>query len=190
MRKNDNVLSIIPLRFGTIFKDHERLEETLNKDYSRFTEVLERLRNKQEWSVKVYLKDKRILEQRIKETNKTLKGKEKEIAAMPEGMAFFAEEELKESIAKEIEKELDNIVKFILDGLKKHAVAVIENKILEKELTGRSEPMILNAACLIPVEKIENFKKESENLNQAIKAMGLYLEYSGPWPAYNFTSYD
>lgn len=186
MMTNNRVLRVIPMRFGTIFKEKARLEETLNKDYSKLRKVLERIQRKQEWSVKVYLKDKKIFEQRIKERNETLKEKEKEIASMPEGMAYFVEEELKEVIAKEIEKELDNIVKFILGSLKKHTVAAIENKIIEKELTGRLEPMVLNAAYLVPEEKIEDFKKESENLNQEIKAMGLYLEYSGPWPPYNF----
>jgi len=60
---------------------------------------------------------------------------------------------------------------------------------LDKELTGRREPMVLNSAYLIPREKIENFKKEAEGLNQEIQAKGFYLEYSGPWPVYNFTSY-
>jgi hypothetical protein len=49
--------------------------------------------------------------------------------------------------------------------------------------------MVLNSAYLIPEEKIENFKEEAEGLNQKIQAKGLYLECSGPWPAYNFSSY-
>ena len=38
-------------------------------------------------------------------------------------------------------------------------------------------------------QKIEDFKKEAEDLNQRIEAKGLYFEYTGPWPAYNFSSY-
>jgi hypothetical protein len=60
---------------------------------------------------------------------------------------------------------------------------------LGKELTGRREPLVLNSAYLIPEEKIENFKEEAEGLNQKIQAKGFYLECSGPWPAFNFTSY-
>ncbi len=188
MRKDDKVLSLIPMRFGTILKEKARLEETLNKDYSRIKEVLDRIRGNQEWSVKVYLKDRKIFEQAIKEKNETIKEKEKEIASLPEGMAFFMEEELKDVISREVDNELNNIVEVLFESLEKQAEASIKSKILGKELTGRREPMVLNSAYLIPEEKIENFKKKAEGLNQEIQAKGFYLEYSGPWPAYNFSS--
>ncbi len=189
MRENDKILSLIPMRFGTIFKERARLEETLNKDYLKIREVLDRIRGKQEWSVKVYLKEREKFEQVIKEKNETIKEKEKEIASLPEGMAFFMEEELKDVISKEVEKELNNIVEVLFEGLGKQAVASVKCKILGKELTGRREPMVLNAAYLISEEKIEDFKKAAEALNQQIQANGFCLEYSGPWPAYNFSSY-
>jgi len=189
MRNDDKILSLIPMRFGTIFKGKARLEETLDKDYSRLKEVLERIRGKQEWSVKAYLKDKRKFEQVIKEKNEVIKEKEREIADLPEGMAFFMEEELKEIISKAIDRELKNIVDVLFESLKEKTADSIRNKILEKELTGRSEPMVLNAAYLVPEEKIEDFKKEIEDLNQKMQAKGFCLEYAGPWPAYNFTSF-
>jgi len=66
MRRNDKVLSLIPMRFGAIFKDLTSLEEALKKDYSKIKEVLERIQGRQEWSVKIYIKDKKIFEQVIK----------------------------------------------------------------------------------------------------------------------------
>lgn len=190
MRNKDKVLSVIPMRFGTIFKGRESLGETLNKDYSKIKEVLEKIRGKQEWSVKVYLKEREKFEEVIKEKNEAIKEKEKEIASLPEGMAFFMEEELKEVISKEMDRELKNIVNFLFESLKKKTADAIRNKILEKELTGRSEPMVLNAAYLVPEEKIEDFKREIEDLNQKMQAKGFCLEYGGPWPAYNFTQIE
>lgn len=189
MRKNDKFLSVIPMRFGAILKDRTRLEEILNKDYSKIREILDRSRGKQEWGVKVYLKDGGKFEQVIKEKNEAIIEKERELATLPEGMAFFMEEELKEIISREVDKELNNIVEILFARLEKQAVASVKSKILGRELTGRREPMILNAAYLIPEEKIEDFKKEAKKLNQKIQIKGFYLEYSGPWPAYNFTSY-
>jgi len=189
MKENDKILSVIPMRFGTIFRDEERLKETINKDYSKIKKVLERIKGKQEWSIKVYLKDKKTFEGIIKEKNETIRDKEKEIADLPEGMAFFMEEELREVISKEADRELNNIVDALFESLAKQSVDSIKNNILEKELTGKSEPMILNLAYLIPEEKVEDFKKDAENLNQEIQAKGFYLEYNGPWPAYNFTLY-
>jgi len=189
LRKDDKVLSLVPMRFGAIFKDKERLEETLDKDYSGLMEVLERIKGKQEWSVKIYLKDRGKLEQVIKEKNEFIIEKEKEISSLPEGMAFFMEEELIEFISRELEKELDNVVEEFFERLGKHAVDLKRCKVLEKELTGKRDPMVLNAAYLISEEKIEDFKKEVQGLTQEIQANGFYLEYSGPWSAYNFTTY-
>jgi len=189
MKKDDKILALIPMRFGTIFKEEARLKETLDKDYEKIKQVFDKIIGKQEWCLKVYLKDKKIFEQMIKEVNEAIKEKEREIASLPEGMAFFMEEELKEIVSKEMDKELNNIVEVLFESLKKQAVQSRRNKILEKELTGRREPMVLNAAYLIPEEKIEEFKKEAERLKQEIQEKGFYPEYSGPWPAYDFTSY-
>jgi len=189
MRENDKILSLIPMRFGTIFKEKTSLEEVLNKDYSKIKEVLERIRGKQEWSAKAYLMDRKKFEDAIKEKNETIKEKEKEISSLSEGMAFFMEEELKDTISKEVGRELNSIVDDLFERLGKYAVGLVKCKILEKELTGRCEPMVLNSAHLIPEEKVKNFKEGVENLNQEIQTKGFCLEYSGPWPAYNFSSY-
>jgi len=189
IRKNDKILSLIPMRFGTIFKEKARLEESLDKDYSKVKEVLERIRDKQEWSVKVYLTNREKFERVIKEKNEAIKEKEKEIATLPEGMAFFMEEELSEIVSREMEAELNNMAEVFFEGLKKHAVDSVKNKILEKELTGKREPMILNAAYLIHKKEIKKFEKEVDDLNRRMEEEGYCLEVSGPWPAYNFTSY-
>jgi len=183
-------LSLIPMKFGTIFKDRARLEEILEKDYFKIREILERIRGKQEWSVKVYLRDRKAFEEKTKEKNEAIKEKEKEISSLPEGIAYFMEETLKEIISKEVDKELNFIVAHIYEKFKKHAVDSVRCKILGRELMGRIEPMVLNAAYLLREGKIEDFKKEIEELNEMIPGQGLYIEYSGPWPAYNFTGYE
>lgn len=188
MKKNDKILNLIPMRFGTIFKDNRGLRETLNRDYLKIKEVLERIRGKQEWSIKVYLRNRKKIEQTVKEKNPAIEEKEAEIAFLPEGRAFFIEDELKEVISEEVEKELNNMTEYLFESFKRRAVASVKCKILGKELTGRQELMVLNAAYLIPEENIENFKKEAFELTRRTEAKGFFLEYSGPWPAYNFTS--
>jgi uncharacterized protein YcgL (UPF0745 family) len=187
MRKNGKILNLVPMRFGTIFQDKVRLEEILKKDYSRVEEVLERIRGKQEWSVKLYLGDREKFKQMIKKNNETIVEKEREIASLPEGMAFFVEEELKEVISKEVEKELNKMMEGVFESLKKQAVTAVKSKILGKELIGRQEPMVLNAAYLVLEEKMEDYRKEAEDLNHKMQEKGFFIEYSGPWPAYNFT---
>ena len=186
---NGRVIAVLPMRFGIIFKDRNALENSLNENYPRITKLLEKVRGNQEWSVKIYLEDRKKLEEVARAQSDTIRQKEKEIAALPEGMAFFIEEELRQTIAEEVEKKLNTTMDVFFEGLKKQSVDSVKNKVLGRELTGKCEPMILNAAYLVAEEKVENFKKGIEDLKHEMHAKGLCLEYSGPWPAFNFTSY-
>jgi hypothetical protein len=186
MRKGDEFISLIPMKFGTVFKEERNLEEALNKHYEQFKATLEKLKGKLEWSLKVYITDKKRFEQTIKEKSELIKEKEKEIASLPEGIAYFMEEELNELLSKETEKALEKVHNDLLERLEIYAEETREGKILEKELTGRSEPMILNAFYLIKKEKVEGFRAEVLRINKQLETEGLSLEYSGPWPPYNF----
>lgn len=111
MRKDEEILSLIPMKFGTIFKEEKALKETLHKHYEQFTATLEKLEGKQEWGVKIYLTDKEKFEQVIKEKSAVIREKEKEIASLPEGMAYFMEGELKELLTKEKDREIREVQK-------------------------------------------------------------------------------
>jgi len=183
------MLNLMPMRFGIVFREKAKLEETLGRDYIKIKAVFDRIRGKQDWNVKGYLKDKASFERAIKENNETIRAKEKEIASLPEGMAFFMEEELNELISREFEKAITHMTEIAFERIKKLSVASIRNKAMGKELTGRRDPMVLNAACLIPDDGVEEFKKEIGNINLELRAKGLELEYSGPWPAFDFSEY-
>lgn len=190
MRKDGKIISVVPMRFGTIFRNKTKLEESLDKDYPKIKQALERARDNQEWSVKVYLENERKLRQKVKARNAVIKEKQEEMDSLPEGMAFFVEEEIGGLISKEVGKELNIQLDNLFEDLKSHAAESVKNKILTKELTGRKEPMVLNAAYLIPENKVEPFKEKAATLNRKIRQTGLYLEYSGPWPAFNFATLE
>ena len=110
MRGVDGLVNVIPMRFGTIFKDEAGLKETLDRNYAKMRGLLHKIQGKQEWNVKIYLMDEERFELTVKENNEDIRLKEQEIASMPEGMAYFMEEELKETVRHEVNKELDAIV--------------------------------------------------------------------------------
>lgn len=185
MKRGDGVLSIIPMKFGTIFKTKEKLEETLKKHYRQFRESLERLKGKQEWAVKVYL-NRKAFEEEVKKVSKVVQEKEKEIAQLPEGIAYFMQKQIDEAVSKEADKAIENYTEIFFETLKKYAEAETKGKILEKELTGKSLSMVLNAIFLVSEEKLEDFIKEIDKLNKDYKPKGFNFEYAGPWPPYNF----
>ena len=185
MRGNGNTSAVIPMTFGTIFKSREKIQQTIEEHYSEFGNLLTVLQGRQEWGVKVYLANRKALEEIIK-NNDIVKATQKKIVAMPKGMAYFFEKQMAEHISSEMTKEIENYTQDIFLALKKHAETGIKGKILDKELTGKSEPMVLNAIYLIHKKKVHNFKKEIERLSTKMQPKGFQFEYSGPWPPYNF----
>ncbi|MBI1938989.1 MAG: GvpL/GvpF family gas vesicle protein [Ignavibacteriales bacterium] len=187
MKKDDITLSVIPMKFGTIFTEEKRLLETLDKHYLQFRTALDKLEGKEEWSVKIYLSDEKKFEEIIKTNCGTIKEYQNKIAGLPEGLAYFHELELKEVISNEIEQRLEDIKKEIFFEMKLDTEEAKECKLLEKEITGRVEPMILNSSFLISDKMVNQFIQKAERKNKELNIKGLVLEFSGPWPPYYFS---
>ncbi len=186
MGKGSQSFGLIPMRFGTVFNENTKIEETFASDYLKFEQVIDRIRGKQEWSVKVYLKDKGILEQRVRANHQALKEKEEAMAALPEGIAFFMEEEVTQLVAEAVDLALSMEMDRLFNQLTCLCSDSVKTKVLTRELTGRGEPMVFNSAYLMHEDCVEAFKKDAEILNQDLQTKGLCLECSGPWPAYHF----
>jgi Gas vesicle synthesis protein GvpL/GvpF len=53
-------------------------------------------------------------------------------------------------------------------------------------LSGREEPMLLNAAYLVPRYEMDGFIALAEQVQEDLAPHGMVLEVTGPWPPYNF----
>jgi len=178
-------MPVIPMKFGAIFKDRERLENILKKRYKQFKKTLKNLRGKQEWGVKVYL-DRKTLEKKTRKLSALVREKEKEIARLPEGIGYFVEKEIENVIQEEASQALQNYTEDDFKALKQYADESVRAKNLEKEITGELLPMVLNGFFLVPRENLEGFTKEINNLIKKRQPDGFYFKHSGPWPPYHF----
>lgn len=183
--ENKGLKVAIPMKFGAIFKTREKLEQVLKKRYIQFKENLKNLRKKQEWAVKIYL-ERNIFQDWIKKSSSAAREKEQEIASLPEGVAYFMQKQIDEAADKEADKALKKYIEIFFEELKKYTHAGTRGKILAKELTEKSWPMVLNAIFLVSEERLEDFVKKIDKLSREYKNKGFNFEYSGPWPTYNF----
>ncbi|MDP3052324.1 MAG: GvpL/GvpF family gas vesicle protein [bacterium] len=184
-KKNLAKMPVIPMKFGTIFKTEERLKNILKKRHKQFKKTLKNLTGKQEWGVKVYL-NRKTLEKKTREDNPLVQEKEKEIAQLPEGVAYFMEKDVEDIVKKEADRVARDYMEDAFKTLKQYADDSVKVKNLEKELSGELLPMVLNAFFLVPQEKLENFTKEINILIKEQQPNGLYFKRSGPWPPYHF----
>jgi len=176
---------IIPMKFGTIFKNREGLTGSLKKNRWKFKNLLRNLQGKEERAIKIYCKSE-LLENEIKKKSPTIQSKLEEIKSLPTGRQYFLEEEINEMAEREAKKSVNNYILLFLKGFKGLAEELKESKILGKELTRKNDPMVFNGAFLIKKEKVGGFQKEIQKLRAKYEKIGFIFESSGPWPPYNF----
>lgn len=178
MGSGGKILPVIPMKFGTIFKTKQSLEKILEKNYLKFKKLLEDLKRKQEWGVKIYLAEKVF--------TKHLRTPRKELKTLPKGMEFFVKKQMEEVIKKEKNRRLKKIVQQVFANLQKLAVDSSQGKNLDKAITGKEEAMVLNASFLVKEEKVREFQNQVKGLKVKYQRLGLIVQESGPWPPYNF----
>lgn len=177
--------TVIPMKFGTLYKTKRSLEKMLAKYYGKFKKLLGRLKGKQEWGVKGYLEYKKFAEI-LKKKSKEIQKLEKKRSSIPEGMKWYVDRKSDELISGQIEYEIEEELKRIIDKLEKMADAVRLNDLLPKELSEPGKDMILNAACLVGNDALDEFKKMMAGIAAECGAIGITLMLTGSWPPYNF----
>lgn len=185
----NNSAPVIPIKFGVIFNTNERLAHVIRGQSAAIRAAFDRIRAKQEWSVKLFLEDNQKFKDQVREQSELFREKSNTLAALPAGMAYFMEEEFNGELERECSRMLDEEAMKTFEELKPFAAETTLVKILDNKLTGRSERMILNSACLVVNNHLPEFEKAVAIMREKSAERGFLLEPGGPWPAYHFTEF-
>lgn len=177
--------TVIPFKFGTIFKSEDNLKAMLVEHRDELKENLKSLEGKEEWGVKLYCDLDRLREVLLKEDN-DLAGIDKDITSSPPGRAFFLKKKKEELLDKSLNKKLNEYGRDSFEGLKAGSLEARLNRLLPREVTDRKDEMILNSAFLIRKDNVGNFISIVNALKSLYGNKGLFLDCTGPWPPYNF----
>lgn len=185
MRYGEKIIPVVPMKFGTIFKSKDRLEVSLLENYPRIKDGLIKVKGRQEWGVKIYLKKECFLKWIVDNDNE-LQDKRKEIEKLSQGMAFFAQKKLNDAVNRIYSEKLEELIQGIFNNISSFADEGIRAKNLEKELTGKKEEMVLNAYFLVKEEKVAEFREDVEKLSRGYGSQGFHAACIGPLPPYHF----
>lgn len=180
-------ISVIPFKFATLFNTEDTLKRMLKKQGRNLKENLDNLRDKEEWGVKIYC-DMGKLKENLTQNDKKIVKFDKEIKSSSPGRAFILWKKKEELVKTILHKRLNEYGQDSFEKLKQHSVESRINKLLPREVTERKEEMILNAAFLIEKIKVADFINTVEDIKLRYAAQGLFFDYTGPWPPYNFCS--
>lgn len=177
--------TVLPLKFGTIFKNDEGVKKCLKANKAKFRSLLNRFEDKEEWGVKIYA-DRKKLAQVLGEKDREIKKLKKQVATVSPGHAYLWEKKRKEELEEKTAETVNKCVSEIFETLGRESLASRLNKNLPSKLSGKKKDMILNSVFLVDKGHFDNFSKSLNRLLKKYQQFALEGELSGPWPVYSF----
>ena len=179
--------TVIPFKFGTIFISEERLGNFVSDYFVSLNDNLQHLKGKEEWSVKIYC-DRTKLNSQIGEISPEVRNLEEEILRSMPGKAFILKRKKVDLVEKEVQAAIGHYGQSCYDQLAVLSATTRINNLLPREVTERTDDMILNASFFVPVEKVGEFLTIIDHSQEKYKEVGFDIEAAGPWPPFSFIS--
>lgn len=171
--------TVIPMSFGTIFRTKDDIIELLKSTYRAFDDVLEKMRDKIEFGLKV-LWDRDKVIARLEDDDEEISRLKGEITSNAQSSTYFARMQLGRLVESALENAANEYVMDMHESLKPVAVASRSNKPI-------GDRMIMNAAYLVERSREADFDEAVKALSRKYEDV-LSFKYTGPWPPYNFVN--
>lgn len=175
--------TIIPMKFGTIFESQDKVQGMLREHSDEFLLLLAYLEGKEEWGIKIFA-ERELLRQEIREKDTAIQARRIDIVKKGAGAAYLLQKRLDEEITTRVEQAAADCGQAAYAQLLTGVVEGRLLRLLEPELTGRKEEMILHAAFLVRRERVPLFRQDAERLGN--EHAWWQVECTGPWAPYNF----
>jgi len=173
--------SILPIRFSTISGSYNesKILKILEKEYDKFSDLLEKMESKKELGLKVLALEEPIYKY-ILDKHDDIRALKDKLAKLDPDKAHYQLIKIGEMVEKALIKENSNFNDDIISVLTPLADEV---KVNDKY----GERMILNAAFLIKNEKEVEFDQVINALDEKYRNL-LSFKYVGTLPPYNFVN--
>ncbi len=179
--------TVVPFKFGTIFTSTESLECFFNEYQKALSENLLSLNGNEEWAVKLYC-NSQLFQEHIKVASEEIKALENEMHLSKPGRAFILKQKLATLLKEETHRQLGYYGQTFYEYINELSCKTLINPLLPKEVTERSDDMVLNLACLIHKSNVKALIDKIDVLRKKYSQTGLMPELSGPWPPFGFVA--
>jgi len=171
--------TVLPVRFATIAEDEEKVKKILEKEYSKFKDLLNRMKDKKELGLKAIFKED-VIYKDILEKYKDINRLKEKVSALPAERTYYQRMEIGKMVEAALQKEKEIYKKGILNTLSPLAVEVKTNNTY-------GERMIISAAFLVEEHKEPEF---DQKVNEYVNKYGnkINFTYVGTVPPFNFVN--
>jgi hypothetical protein len=170
--------TVIPMRMCTVYRSESGVREMLRRDALALGQAIERLEGKAEWGVKAFADTGHMAA--------VTAGEEEDAADSAPGAAYMRRRRDERERREHARQQLEEAVAQIHDRL---CTVAGDGQVLppqRPEVSGHAGDMVLNGVYLVGDDDRERFHAEVQVLEAEFAPLGVELELTGPWPAYNF----
>jgi Gas vesicle synthesis protein GvpL/GvpF len=168
---------VVPMRLATVYSGEVAVREMLAERSAEIRDVLSRITARSEWGVKAFAVAGTGREPGERDARSPDR-------AAPAGAAYLRRRRDQLSAQQLGRRRAVADAERVHDDVSRLAVAARLHAPQSQQLTGTSEPMVLNAAYLLDEPRGDAMRQTVAGLAEACPA--VRLELTGPWPPYSF----
>lgn len=176
--------ALVPMTLGAVYRSPQKVADLLQERAPLFQDLLASLRGKQEWGVKVFRDNLRLLEAAA--NSDQLRRLAEEAAQSGPGKAYLIRKQRERLLLNEAERLASQSLEVILQDLTAVSDAVHVDEVPATQPS--SLPLALKASFLVEASMVEAFRSVAVGLEGSYAPLGLHLELNGPWAPYSFVA--
>lgn len=177
--------AVLPLSLFSIHSDEERVRRRLATDEAEYERSLNRLLGRKEWGIKLWRNEAGVIEG-IDRMSASLQALNAEIESAPPGRKFLLERRRGSMRTEEVRTLSGRIAHDLFSALREVADGAVSMR-LPAGMTGTERTLLLHAAYLVADTDFPVFQTAVTEEAGKLAGSGFELEFTGPWPPYNFT---
>lgn len=177
--------ALVPLAFGTVFRDDDGVRRMLRERRAELEERLRGLRGKVEW-IAVVRRDEASAVAALGSASEALRTLRDEIGRAAPGRAYLMTRQLDETQRRELRATDAEAVAAATSALEGGGATLFREPLVEEAGAG----MLARYSALAPREGQAALERAAAAFAAGWSARGYALELTGPWPAYRFATVD
>jgi hypothetical protein len=169
---------VLPLSFGALYRDDDRVREMLREDVPARKERLRALSGRAEWVVTVLRGSGRD----TSDGGEALHELDREIASSAPGKGYLLTKR-RAAVAKDATERADTDA---ADRALTHLVRAGERTYRESVVQGGDDVVVLRVSLLAPRSNAGSIDGTIAAITKELEPLGYHVRATGPWPAYRF----
>ncbi len=183
---NDRV-TIVPVRFGTIWLKPESIQEYIRKNAYKLKALLERFEGATEMGVTLYF-DKPQAFAAMEKTDSSIAALASRVNKAQPGTAHLLRKQLERMKSERLRSYIDSSARNVIETLSSSSLDISTGP--TSSHPDNPNALYVNIAALVSKAGLDSFLEAASQLQANLENSGASIRITGPWPPYSFSQIE